>query len=58
MKVFVSLIAVDNPVLLWDGDGWEPDWGQDPHDGLRSSIPLRQWLWTWADGDNVWAGHP
>lgn len=51
----ISLIAVDHPVLLWDADGWEPDWGQDPHDGLRYAAPsLRQWLWTWADGGNVW----
>ncbi|MFJ3882385.1 SMI1/KNR4 family protein [Streptomyces sp. NPDC090077] len=51
----VSLIAIDNPVLLWDADGWEPDWGQNPHDGLRYAAPsLRQWLWTWADGGDVW----
>ncbi|WP_234437701.1 hypothetical protein [Streptomyces sp. WM6368] len=55
MERYVSLIAVDQPVLLWDADGWEPDRGQDPHDGLRYSAPsLRQWLWTWADGGNVW----
>ncbi|MEU9699545.1 hypothetical protein [Streptomyces sp. NPDC047981] len=55
MEWYVSLIAVDHPVLLWDADGWEPDWGQDPHDGLRYAAPsLRQWLWTWADGGNVW----
>ncbi|MGW1534510.1 SMI1/KNR4 family protein [Streptomyces aureus] len=57
MEWYVSLIAVDHPVLLWDADGWEPDWGQDPHDGLRYAAPsLRQWLWTWADGGNVWDG--
>lgn len=55
MERYVSLIAVDQPVLLWDADGWEPDRGQDPHDGLRYSAPsLRQWLWTWADGGDVW----
>ncbi|MFE5480961.1 SMI1/KNR4 family protein [Streptomyces sp. NPDC056527] len=55
MEWYVSLIAVDHPVLLWDADGWVPDWGQDPHDGLRYAAPsLRQWLWTWADGGNVW----
>lgn len=55
MEWYVSLIAVDNPVLLWDADGWEPDRGQDPHDGLRYAAPsLRQWLWTWADGGLVW----
>lgn len=55
MEWFVSLLAIDHPVLLWDADGWEPDWGQDPHDGLRYAAPsLRQWLWTWADGGNVW----
>ncbi|MGA4946920.1 hypothetical protein ACPB9H_33440, partial [Streptomyces cinereoruber] len=48
-------MPVDHPVLLWDADGWEPDWGQDPHDGLRyAASSLRQWLWTWADGGNVW----
>lgn len=55
MEWYVSLIAVDHPVLLWDADGWEPDWGQDPHEGLRYAAPsLRHWLWTWADGGNVW----
>jgi hypothetical protein len=55
MEWYVSLIAVDHPVLLWDADGWEPDWGQDPHDGLRYAAPsLRPWLWTWAAGGNVW----
>ncbi|MDX3586226.1 hypothetical protein [Streptomyces europaeiscabiei] len=55
MEWYVSLIAVDHPVLLWDADGWEPGWGQDPHDGLRYAAPsLRQWLWTWADGGDVW----
>lgn len=55
MQWHVSLIEVDNPVLLWDADGWEPDWGEDPHDGLRYAAPsLCQWLWTWADGGDVW----
>nr|BFD96370.1 hypothetical protein KitaXyl93_77300 [Kitasatospora sp. Xyl93] len=55
MQWHVSLIAIDNPVLLWDADGWEPDWGENPHDGLCYAAPsLRQWLWTWADGGNVW----
>lgn len=32
-----------------------PEWGEDPHDGLRYAAPSpRQWLWTWADGGNVW----
>jgi len=57
MEWYVSLIAVDHPVLLWDADGWEPHRGQDPHDGLRCAAPsLRQWLWTWANGGNVWDG--
>ncbi|MFC8721390.1 SMI1/KNR4 family protein [Kitasatospora sp. NPDC057198] len=55
MEWHVSLIAVGNPVLLWDSDGWDPDCGENPHDGLRYAAPsLRQWLWTWADGGNVW----
>ncbi|MEW2329630.1 hypothetical protein AB0880_17645 [Micromonospora chersina] len=55
MEWHVSLLAVDNPVLLYDADGWEPTWGQDPHDGLRhATTSLRRWLWTWADGGNVW----
>ncbi|MDH6130122.1 hypothetical protein [Kitasatospora sp. GP82] len=48
------LTAVDNPVLLYDTDGWEADWGENPHDGLRHSTPLRRWLQTWADGGRVW----
>jgi hypothetical protein len=55
MEWHVSLIAIDSPVLLWDADGWEPDRGQTPHDGLCYAAPsLRQWLWTWADGGDVW----
>lgn len=56
MEWHVSLLAVDNPVLLFDADGWEPSWGEDPHDGLRNASPsLRHWLWTWACGGDVWA---
>ncbi|MFJ2239228.1 hypothetical protein [Streptomyces sp. NPDC087859] len=45
--------------MLWDADDWEPDRGQNPHDGLRYAAPsLRQWLWTWANGGNVWDGVP
>jgi hypothetical protein len=55
MEWYVSLIAIDNQVLLWHADGWEPDRGQSPHDGLCYPAPsLRQWLWTWADGGDVW----
>ncbi|MFJ9461332.1 SMI1/KNR4 family protein [Kitasatospora sp. NPDC101447] len=55
MQWLVSLTAIDNPVLLWDADGWEPHWGENPHDGLRYATPsLRHWLWTWADGGWVW----
>lgn len=55
MEWYVSLIAVDHPVLLYDADGWVPEWGQEPHDGLRyATSSLRHWLWTWADGGNVW----
>ena len=54
---YVSLIAIDRPVLLWDADGYEPDWGQDAHDGLRYATPsLRHWPSTWADGGQVWEG--
>ncbi|MET7290126.1 hypothetical protein [Streptomyces sp. NPDC005573] len=56
MQWHLSLLAADNPVLLYDTDGWEPSWGENPHDGLRHATPsLRQWLRTWADGGNVWA---
>ncbi|GGZ00832.1 hypothetical protein GCM10010300_50820 [Streptomyces olivaceoviridis] len=55
MEWHLSLAAVDNPVLLSDADGWEPTWGEDPHDGLRhASSSLRRRLWIWADGDEVW----
>ncbi|MFC9824906.1 hypothetical protein ACFWG6_16350 [Streptomyces erythrochromogenes] len=55
MEWYVSLAAVDHPVLLYDADGWVADWGEDPHDGLRhATASLRHWLWTWADGDDVW----
>ncbi|GHA34545.1 hypothetical protein GCM10010345_44110 [Streptomyces canarius] len=50
-----SPTAVDNPVLVYDAYGWEPAWGEDPHDGLRhASSSLRRWLWIWADGGDVW----
>ncbi|MFF4546523.1 SMI1/KNR4 family protein [Streptomyces sp. NPDC001406] len=56
MEWYVSLLAADNSVLLFDADGWEPTWGEDPHDGLRhATASLRQWLWTWAEGGDVWA---
>ncbi|MGQ4477811.1 SMI1/KNR4 family protein [Streptomyces sp. SAS_276] len=56
MEWHVSLLAADNPVLLYDTDGWEPSWGEDPHDGLRhATASLRQWLWTWVNGGAVWA---
>ncbi|MFJ3515027.1 hypothetical protein [Streptomyces sp. NPDC090131] len=48
MEWYVSLTAVDHPVLLRHADGWEPGQGEDPHDGLRYAAPtLRHWLWTW-----------
>ncbi|MFI8230950.1 hypothetical protein ACIGDI_19125 [Streptomyces sp. NPDC085900] len=53
MEWHVSLAAVDNPVLLYDADGYT--FGENPHDGLRhATASLRKWLWTWADGGNVW----
>ncbi|MFB7466206.1 hypothetical protein ACFCZ1_22405 [Streptomyces sp. NPDC056224] len=55
MAWHLSLTAVDNPVLLYDADGWEPTRGEDPHNGLRhATASLRRWLWTWADGGHVW----
>ncbi|WP_351232412.1 SMI1/KNR4 family protein [Streptomyces sp. NPDC002133] len=55
MEWHLSLTAVGNPVLLYDADGWVPDWGQDAHDGLRhATASLRKWLQTWADGGHVW----
>ncbi|WBO69503.1 SMI1/KNR4 family protein [Streptomyces camelliae] len=56
MEWHVSLLAADNPVLLYDTDGWVPSWGEDPHAGLRyATASLRKWLWTWANGGEVWA---
>jgi hypothetical protein len=53
MEWHVSLTAVDNPVLLYDTDGYT--FGECPHDGLRhATASLRKWLWTWADGGDVW----
>ncbi|CAM5575292.1 SMI1/KNR4 family protein [Streptomyces griseomycini] len=55
MEWHLSLTAVDNPVLLYDADGWEPAWGENPHNGLRHAFSsLRRWLWIWADGGSVW----
>ncbi|MEU6299543.1 hypothetical protein [Streptomyces erythrochromogenes] len=55
MEWYVSLAAVDHPVLLYDADGWVAERGENPHDGLRhATASLRHWLWTWADGDLVW----
>lgn len=53
MEWHVSLTAVDNPVLLYDTDGYT--FGEDPHDGLcHATSSLRRWLATWADGGDVW----
>ncbi|MFF5014946.1 SMI1/KNR4 family protein [Streptomyces sp. NPDC001165] len=53
MEWHVSLTAVDNPVLLYDTDGYT--FGEGPHDGLRhATASLRKWLRTWADGGDVW----
>lgn len=54
MEWHLSLAAIDNPVLLYDADGWEPDRGQNPHDGVRHAMPLRRWLSIWANGGQVW----
>ncbi|MFJ4844912.1 MULTISPECIES: SMI1/KNR4 family protein [unclassified Streptomyces] len=55
MEWHLSLAAVGNPVLLYDNDGWVPHWDEDAHDGLRhATASLRRWLWTWADGGDVW----
>ncbi|MFF0487375.1 SMI1/KNR4 family protein [Streptomyces sp. NPDC004435] len=55
MQWHLSLLAAGNPVLLHDTDGWVPSWGEGPHDGLRyAAASLRQWLWTWATGGDVW----
>ncbi|MFI1383156.1 hypothetical protein [Embleya sp. NPDC020886] len=54
MEWYVSLLAVDNPVLLYDSGGPHPTWDGCPHDGLRhATTSLRRWLSTWADGGNV-----
>ncbi|WP_339135124.1 hypothetical protein WJM95_34905 [Streptomyces sp. f51] len=55
MEWYVSLTALDHPVLLYDADGWDAARGQPPRDGLRYAAPsLRHWLWTWADGGDIW----
>jgi hypothetical protein len=55
MYWYTSLTEPGNPVLLYDADGWEPGDGQSPADGIRhTTASLRQWLWTWAEGHNVW----
>lgn len=55
MSWYVSLLAVDNPVLLHDSDGWVPEWGETPHDGLSyATSSLRKWLWTWVEGGDIW----
>ncbi|MYS84078.1 hypothetical protein [Embleya scabrispora] len=53
MQWHLSLIAVDNPMLLYEADDWEPDSGEGPHDGLRHATSLRGWLWTRVEGGNV-----
>lgn len=59
MEWHLSPTAVDNPVLLYDADGWDTVSGHDPHDGLRQAASsLRRWLWTWVDGGSVWDDVP
>jgi hypothetical protein len=53
MYWYVSLTEADNPVLLYDSDGWDD--GEQPEDGVTHvTSSLRRWLWTWAEGGNVW----
>lgn len=54
MQWRVSLNAVDAPVLLYDSDGWVPEWGETPHDAVHAAIPLREWLRRWAEGEPVY----
>lgn len=50
----VSLTEPDNPVPLYDADGWDPHQGQRPEHGVAGvTVSLRKWLWTWAHGGNV-----
>ncbi|MET7304433.1 hypothetical protein [Embleya sp. NPDC005575] len=53
MEWHLSLIAVHNPMLLYDADDWESDPGEDPHDGLHHATSLRGWLWTWGESGNI-----
>jgi hypothetical protein len=53
MYWYMSLTDAGNPVLLYDADG--RDDGQRPEDGVTHvTSSLRRWLWTWADGGDVW----
>jgi hypothetical protein len=55
MYWYVSLTEPDNPVLLFDADGWNPREEQGPEHGVTYVIAsLRRWLWTWANGHSVW----
>jgi hypothetical protein len=54
MYWYASLTEPDNPVSLFDADAWD---GQGPRidQGIKHTTSLREWLWTWADGGDVWA---
>lgn len=52
MYWYMSLTDADNPVLPYDS-GWDDE--QEPEDGVTHvTSSLRRWLWTWAEGGNVW----
>ncbi|MFF3563042.1 SMI1/KNR4 family protein [Streptomyces sp. NPDC002574] len=51
---YVSLTEPGNPVMLYETDRGDPRYGQRPEEGVHGTIPLREWLWIWADGGDVW----
>ncbi|MFF5076680.1 hypothetical protein ACFY36_06490 [Actinoplanes sp. NPDC000266] len=57
MYWYADLCRPETPVLLYDADGWDPHEGQHPEDGVAHVTPsLREWLTTWAEGGDIWAG--
>lgn len=53
---FTSTTGPGSPVMLYDYDKWDPECGNG-HQPERCVLwvveSLREWLWTWAEGDRV-----
>lgn len=56
---YVSLTQPDNPVYVFDWDGWDWPERDSPISAADQTWPsLAMWLGQWADGHDVWEPDP